>query len=204
MVFVRFRRGRLCDTGLTGGRKICPLSVWNVYWQRFSTVTLRLRQKDRIGKLAYRFRELLHEATADLIARLALRDGPLSASSGRGAKLILILPEVDESSGLDKASLAVVGRNLINDMSNSLSNRLGIVISETVIRAAGHAGVGSAVADCLMEPSKDRDNLIVFCLGGGGMFPMGSTIRLLLNEANPLSVANSTSSKLHPVSVDVL
>jgi len=119
------------------------------------------RQKDRIGKLAYRLRELLHEATADLIARLAFRDEPLSALSGRGAKLILILPEVDESSGLDKASLAVVGRNLINDMSDSLSNRLGIVISETVIRAAGHAGVGSAVADCLMEPSKERDNVVL-------------------------------------------
>ncbi len=36
------------------------------------------------------------------------------------------------------------------------------------------------------------------------MFPMGSTIRLLLNEANRKSVANSTPSQLRPVSMDVL
>ncbi len=119
------------------------------------------REKGRIGEFPNRLRELLQEATADLIARLTARNVNLSDLQGRKAKLILVLPEIDDASGLTKTSLSVVGRDLIDEMRNSILTSLGLIITETVMRAAGHAGVGSAVADHIDQPPEGADILLV-------------------------------------------
>lgn len=119
------------------------------------------REKDGIGEFAQRLRELLREATADLIARWIARDASLFELRGRSAKLILILPEIDDASGLDRASLAVVGRDLIDELQNNISSSLGLNISGTVMRAAGHAGVGSAIADYLIQAPSERSELVM-------------------------------------------
>ena len=119
------------------------------------------RDNSRIGQFAPRLRELVQEATADLVARISALDAISSDLYGRRAKLVIVLPEIDDASGLDRISLSSLGRDLIDEMCSSLSNDIGLIISETVIRAAGHAGVGSAVADHLIEPSPEHADIVL-------------------------------------------
>lgn len=119
------------------------------------------RDNSRIGEFAPRLRELVQEATADLVARISALDAISSYLYGRRAKLVIVLPEIDDASGLDRISLSSLGRDLIDEMCSSLSNDIGLIISETVIRAAGHAGVGSAVADHLIEPSPEHADIVL-------------------------------------------
>lgn len=129
--------------------------------QDFQPQLCAFRDGDTIGRFADRARELLAEATEDFITRLSSSVTALSEARRNAIKLILLLPEVDEAGGLDKASLGTLGQELAANIQNAVNHACDLRFSSTVMRAVGHAGVGSAIADCFLEQRSDDSPMIL-------------------------------------------
>ncbi len=118
------------------------------------------RDNHAISSLGERAAELLGEAIDDFITRLNMSGGA-NHLRGQAAVLMLVLPEVDEEAGLSRAGLTDLGRILCDQVSKTIAAELNMRIDRQTIRASGHAGVGSVLADGATLGGNDKWLLVV-------------------------------------------
>lgn len=123
----------------------------------FRSQLCAFRERTGVSTFAERVSELLGEATRDFTQRYSTKN---ENGGSQTVDLVLVLPEVQETQGLNRDTLSAIGRKLCADLEKALPQS-GLQIGQQTIRASGHAGVGSALAEYLGKASDDGKWLLI-------------------------------------------